>query len=237
MNPVGNKTYYYNNVALNAFQTYSVLVDFADWGGNAEIELYWKTNTISIQTIPKENLSTPYDAASSPYQNTVNCPIGYKVGGAVMNQWVLNCGDGLVIGTEVWDDANSVSEDGWSSDCSTIENGWIWINGNTTHQSDCSMWNVGYQPISTKKLMTSIWNIKWNFNIFNYYCYNLYLSNYWEFYINNQKPVFSSKYVQWNKSAAANFVASINWSVYSNESRSVYSRNEYFFKYFDILEC
>ena len=150
MNPVGNKTYYYNNVALNAFQTYSVLVDFADWGGNAEIELYWKTNTVSNQTIPKENLSTPYDAALSPYQITVNCPIGYKVGYAAMNKWVLNCGDGLVYGTEVWDDANSISGDGWSSDCSIIEDDWIWVNGNTTHRSDCSTWDVGYQPNSTK---------------------------------------------------------------------------------------
>ena len=86
MNPVGKRTYYYNNVALNAFQTYSVLVDFADWGDNAEIELYWETNTVSNQTIPNENLSTPYDAALSPYQITVNCPIGYKVGGAAMNK-------------------------------------------------------------------------------------------------------------------------------------------------------
>ena len=36
MNPVGLGTYYYNNVALNAFQTYNVIVDYADWGGSAE---------------------------------------------------------------------------------------------------------------------------------------------------------------------------------------------------------
>ena len=146
MNPVGNGTYSYNNVALNAFQTYNVLIDFADWGGNAEIQMYWKTSTISNQTIPKENLSIPYDTASSPYQITVNCPTGYKVGGAAMNQWVTNWGDGLIYGAEVWDDANSVSGDGWASDWTTIEDGWIWVNGSTTHKSDWSIWDAGYDP-------------------------------------------------------------------------------------------
>ena len=148
MNPVGNKTYYYNDVHLNAFQMYTILIDFADWGGNAEIELYWKTSTVSNQTIPSENLSIPIDVSSSPYQVTVNCPAGYIVGGSAMNQCVTHCGDGLVYGSEKWDDSNNANGDGWLSDWTAIENGWIWLNGSTTHKSEWSKWDSGYQSNS-----------------------------------------------------------------------------------------
>ena len=148
INPVGKRTYYYNNVLLNAFQTYTILIDFADWSVNTEIQLYWKTSTVSNQTIPAENLSIPYDVSSSPYQVTVNCPTGYTVGGSAMNQCVTLCGDGLVYGSEKWDDSNNLNEDGWSSDWTAIENGWIWLNGTTTHKSEWSKWDSGYQSNS-----------------------------------------------------------------------------------------
>ena len=148
INPVGKQTYYYNNVLLNAFQTYKILIDFADWAVNTEIQLYWKTSTVSNQTIPAENLSIPYDASSSPYQVTVNCPTGYTVGGSAMNQCITYCGDGLVYGSEKWDDSNNANEDGWSSDWTAIENGWIWLNGSTTHKSEWSKWDSGYQSNS-----------------------------------------------------------------------------------------
>ena len=67
-----------------------------------------------------------------------------------MNQWVANWGDGLVYGAEVWDDANSVSGDGCASDWTTIEDRWTWVNGSTTHKSDWSIWDAGYEPNSTK---------------------------------------------------------------------------------------
>ena len=148
INPVGKQTYYYNSVLLNAFQTYTILIDFADWVSNTEIQLYWKTSTVSNQTIPAENLSIPYDVSSSPYQVTVNCPTGYTVGGSAINQWVTFCGDGLVYGSEKWDDSNNVNGDGWSSDWTAIENGWIWLNGSTIHKSEWSKWDSGYQSNS-----------------------------------------------------------------------------------------
>ena len=67
-----------------------------------------------------------------------------------MNQWVTNWGDGLVYGAEVWDDANSVSGDGWTSDWTKVEDEWIWLNGSTIHKSDWSKWDSGYEPNSQK---------------------------------------------------------------------------------------
>ena len=29
------------------------LVDYGDWGGNAEVHMHWKTSTVSNQLIPK----------------------------------------------------------------------------------------------------------------------------------------------------------------------------------------
>ena len=136
--------------------------------------MYWKTSTVANQTIPQENLSIPYDAASSPYQITVSCPTGYKVGGAAMNQWVTNWGDGLVYKAEVWDDANSVSGDGWTSDWTTIEDGWIWVNGSTTHKSDWSKWDSGYEPNKDH----SLWEISSTSkeaSILILFCYIFYL--------------------------------------------------------------
>ena len=152
INPVGKQTYNYNSVLLNAFQTYTILIDFADWSSNTEIQLYWKTSTVSNQTIPAENLSIPYDASSSPYQITVNCPNGYTVGGSAMNQCIAIIADGLVNGSEKWDDTNTANGDGWSSDDTTIEDGWIWQNGSTTHKSDWSKCDAGYEPNTNKDL-------------------------------------------------------------------------------------
>ena len=211
MTPVGNQTYYYNNVLLNAFQTYTILIDFADWAENAEIQLYWKTSTVSNRTIPAENLSIPYDVSSSPYQITVNWPTGYhnndptnptlckevwgdgvkteseicddgniasgdgcssdwstiesgficsgstwqtwnngKSPDAPKTSWIIQWGDGLRAGSEVWDDGNTSSGDGWSSDCSTIENGYVWTGGGLTSKDICTFWTAGFYPNALK---------------------------------------------------------------------------------------
>ena len=62
--------------------------------------------------------------------------------------WVPHWGDSKVASIEAWDDGNTVNGDGCANNWETIENNWIWINGNTTHKSDCSEWDVGYEPNS-----------------------------------------------------------------------------------------
>ena len=42
--------------------------------------------------------------------------------------WIPTWGDGLRAGSEAWDDANTLSSDGCSSDCSTIEVKNIYMN-------------------------------------------------------------------------------------------------------------
>ena len=155
LNPVG-LVEIPHTVTLNAFETHSVLVDVADWGGNAEWKLFWKSNSITNQTIPANNLSIASDAASSPYQITVNCPTGYIPGGTSLLQWVEKWGDGLRYGLEKWDDGNTNSGDGCSSDWKSVESGWVWSGGSTTSKDTWTFWTSGlYQndaSIPTVKL-------------------------------------------------------------------------------------
>ena len=129
--PVGLVEYQYSTV-LNAFQTYSIEVVMGDWGGPAECGLYWETSSMSNQTIQANNLSVASDAASSPYQLVVNCPTGYTPGGPSLTLWVEKWGDGLKYGSEKWDDGNTNSGDGCSSDWTSIESSWVWSGGSTT---------------------------------------------------------------------------------------------------------
>ena len=61
-------------------------------------------------------------------------------------KWVTLCGDGIAMGNEEWDDGNSISGDGWSSDCLTIESGYVWFGhsfGITDVWLQC---DLGYDP-------------------------------------------------------------------------------------------
>ena len=45
------------------------------------------------------------------------------------SKWVTHCGDGIRAGGELWDDGNTISGDGWISDWSLVEQGWVWFGG------------------------------------------------------------------------------------------------------------
>ena len=73
------------------------------------------------------------------YQNDPNIP----------NVWVTHCGDGLEAGTEKWDDSNTNNGDGWKSDWSSVDSGWICKGGSTTSKDVCQKWSAGYTPDSS----------------------------------------------------------------------------------------
>ena len=60
--------------------------------------------------------------------------------------WVSKCGDGIKAGTEVWDDGNAISGDGWSRDWLNIEDGWICVGSYFGVTDICSQWDQGYGP-------------------------------------------------------------------------------------------
>ena len=57
--------------------------------------------------------------------------------------WVTRWGDGIKAGDEKCDDQNNVGGDGWSSDCATVETGWIWSGGSLTAKDIWIYWTEG----------------------------------------------------------------------------------------------
>ena len=66
-------------------------------------------------------------------------------------------GDGKRSSNETCDDNNDSSGDGWSSDCSTIEDGHIWSGGSSITPDQCQQWSSGYYPNDNKDTWESIW--------------------------------------------------------------------------------
>ena len=128
-----------------AGQAYSFVVNFLESWGYAQIYFRWSTPTMAQITIPSNYFYYTKKVASSPYQITVNCPTGYS--GSVASsptKCITVWGDGVKAGTEVCDDGNTVSGDGWSADWGTVESGFICSGGS------CSAWNNGKSPDSPK---------------------------------------------------------------------------------------
>ena len=74
------------------------------------------------------------------HQNDVNNP----------TQWIPQWGDSKRTNDEVCDDGNNINRDGWSSDCNTIEDNYVWIGGSSTSIDQCHLWNMGYYPNDDK---------------------------------------------------------------------------------------
>ena len=71
--------------------------------------------------------------------------------------WIIQCGDSLRAGSEVCDDGNTSSGDGWSSNCLTIESGYAWTGGSLTSKDTCTLWSAGFYPDSTKASWITVW--------------------------------------------------------------------------------
>ena len=57
--------------------------------------------------------------------------------------WIPNWGDGIKAGGEKCDDQNNTGGDGWSSDWTTIETGWVWSGGSLTAKDIWIYWTEG----------------------------------------------------------------------------------------------
>ena len=59
---------------------------------------------------------------------------------------IPKCGDGMRVSYEHWDDGNTISGDGWSSDWMKIEDGWACFGGYFGVTDVCVQWDLGYDP-------------------------------------------------------------------------------------------
>lgn len=119
-----------------AGQQYDIIVDFADGGGGAKMQITWAYGSISGVKIYGDalvNVFLPEIVSGTSYTLTVLEPV-----------W----GDGIKYDIEDCDDGNTISKDGWSASCK-IENLYIWTSLSNS-QSKCSHCGVGLKPDASK---------------------------------------------------------------------------------------
>ena len=64
--------------------------------------------------------------------------------------WITHWGDGYRAGSEIWDDGNTKSNDGWGSTWAKIEDLYIWYGGTETTIDKCETCPPDYEPNSDK---------------------------------------------------------------------------------------
>ena len=114
-------------------------------------QLEWSSSTMARQYIPSTFYTYPTNVASSPYQITVDWLTGYTGSDpSSTTTWKEIWGDGIKVGTEKWDDGNTIDGDGCNSSWASVESGWVWTGGNSSTKDTCSFCTTGiYQNDST----------------------------------------------------------------------------------------
>ena len=100
-----------------------------------------------------------YGGSITSKDTWVFCNAGYYQNTLVPTQWIIKCGDGLRAGSEKCDDGNTSSGDGCSSDCSSVEAGFVCSGGSPTSKDTWTKWGTGfYQNDATNP---TLWVSKW----------------------------------------------------------------------------
>ena len=83
------------------------------------------------------------------YQNNVSNP----------SSWISKWGDERRVGSERWDDGNTIDGDGCKGDCSTVEPDWVCSGGNMTSKDVWTKWTDGFYQNDVSNPAT--WISKW----------------------------------------------------------------------------
>ena len=70
---------------------------------------------------------------------------------------ITRWGDSLRAGSEVWDDGNTISGDGWSNTWTSIEDDFAWSGGSLTSKDIWTKWSNGFYQNSSKDQCVSKW--------------------------------------------------------------------------------
>ena len=98
------------SIQLTANTYYDIEYDGYNGPAAFSVYLYWSSPSISKVAIPSSAFVVPEIIGSSPIQVTVVCPTGYT-GDDASSPYACKeiWGDGLRVGVEVWDDANTIT--------------------------------------------------------------------------------------------------------------------------------
>ena len=83
--------------------------------------------------------------SSTSADTCTQCGAGYYQNDATNpTTWVTHCSDSKRVGSEKWDDGNTTPNDGCSSDCTSIDSGWVCSGGSSSSADTCTKWPAGY---------------------------------------------------------------------------------------------
>ena len=83
--------------------------------------------------------------SSSSADTCTQCSAGYYQNDATNpTTWVTHCSDSKRVGSEKWDDGNTTPNDGCSSDCTSIDSGWVCSGGSSSSADTCTQCGAGY---------------------------------------------------------------------------------------------
>ena len=137
-------------VTFNAFQTYEFEVHWRENTFGAQLALRWE-DAGNMVLIPPENFMISHDISNGPYQIIIGCEDGYRQISDPTDRWeLIPWGDGIIDSNEVWDDGNTISGDGWTSDCTSVEEFYICETLTSIPNSVWSKWDTGYEPSGDK---------------------------------------------------------------------------------------
>jgi cysteine-rich repeat protein len=118
--------------------------------GPGLIQTYWTVPGSTYIDIPSSNYYYRRHVGSTPYQVSVSCPSGYS-GTNVASPYICKeiCGDGLRVGSEIWDDGNTNDNDGWSSNWGLVETGFVCSGGSIASGDSWVPCVTGFIPSGT----------------------------------------------------------------------------------------
>ena len=147
------------DISLISGEYYEIEIFFFQNLYGAKIILEWSSRTISRQVIPSSYYSSPTNVLASPLQVSVDCLSGYTGSNpSSLTTWKEICGDGIKVGSEQWDDGNTVNGDGWSSTWK-IENSSACSGGSSTTKDTWKIWSNGFYQNDPANPTT--WVTKW----------------------------------------------------------------------------
>jgi hypothetical protein len=141
-------------------QYYQLKVWLQNAWGPGGVKAYWTVPFSTYTDIPSSAYYYKRYVGSTPYQVSVTCPTGYS-GTNLAYPYICKeiCGDGIRVGSEIWDDSNTLDGDDWIGAWTSAESRYICVGGNSTSADTCTEWADGYYPNTNSP--PDVWNTKW----------------------------------------------------------------------------
>ena len=125
---------------------YPIFIEFYKSTGDSKLQLYWiRPGQSTEEIVPQQNLWFDHYYGGQRIELNVTCPTEHASRNLQNDQSTNEvCGDGLRNRGEQWDDSNTKSGDGWSSEW-VVEKGYICTGGSNVTADQWVRCPIGYK--------------------------------------------------------------------------------------------